>query len=102
MTDIGDIDIYSGQGELRAYLAQEVGSNPDRYLDPSGDKCSTPLLAHEVSGVCEQLDIEAGSTKRSQIDALMEELGREHRTGIDILNSTDLLRVVEAVRGDDS
>lgn len=102
MSKAESLSICSDQRELRAHIAREVGSDPERYLDPDGRTHQLRLLSHEITEVADRIvpDAEDYSRKQDRMDAIMTELDREHRLGTDTYDGRDLLAIIDALEED--
>lgn len=88
----------STHGELRRRLAELVGSDPERYSEATGTERHKSLLASEIQAVTDVfgMEIEA-APKQQQMDAVMIRLGRDHRTGARMWDSSDLVALIGAL-----
>ncbi|SEH60703.1 hypothetical protein SAMN05192561_11230 [Halopenitus malekzadehii] len=84
--------------EMKAEIAQHVGTDPDRYGEGCGHK---QLLASEVRLVSEKLGMNLSDQPRQHVrDALMIRTGRDDRTGVSFYDSRDveaILNELEAI-----
>jgi len=75
-----------------------VGSNPNRYSAEMGNERHKELTADDVDGICRELELEIfDAPKQTKKDAAMIKLGRDHRTGVGMWDSSDLHAVVRAL-----
>jgi hypothetical protein len=86
----------ASHGELKRRLASLVDSDPERYSSDLGTERHKRITASEVDGVCETLGLGfVDGTQQDKRDAVMLKLGRDHRTGIRMWDSSDLRAVIE-------
>ena len=82
--------------EMKAEIAERVGTNPERYGQGCGHKT---LLAKEVRLVSEALGMGISDQPATQIrDALMIRTGRDDRTGISFYDSRDVAAILNQLR----
>jgi len=88
-------------GELKRRLAALIGADPDRYATDIGTERHKCLLDSEIARICDALGLGmlADEPKQQRKDAIMLKLGRDHRTGAGMWDTSDLVAVIEAVEG---
>lgn len=97
------VDHQSDHGELKRRLADLLGTDPERYATGTGTERHKVVTSEEVDRVCEELGIGfVDGSKQEKRDTVMIKLGRDHRTGASMWDSSDLLAVIRALDGDES
>lgn len=86
-------------GEFKRDLAEAVGSDPSRYAAATGEERHKCLTKAEYVGLAEALGLGflADESKQQLRDAILLKLGRDHRTGVTYLDTSDLRAIHEAV-----
>lgn len=97
------VSAAASHGEMKRHIAQAVGTDPQRYAAGTGTERHKRLTAAEVNQLADALEIGfIDGTKQEKRDAIMLKLGRDHRVGIRLWDSSDLRAVVDALEeGDD-
>ena len=92
----------SDHGELKRRLAHHIGSDPSRYAADIGTERHKRLLDEEITLICDRLGLEFldDEAKQQRMDAIMLKLGRDHRTGAQAWDTSDLVAVVRALHPD--
>lgn len=78
-------------GELKRDIAVAIGSDPDRYGGGTGTERHKCLTKPEYVGIAEALGLRLPDETKQQLrDSIMLKLGRDHRTGVGYLDTSDL------------
>jgi hypothetical protein len=97
-TTMSGISMKQSHGELKRRLAEIVGTNPSRYSDETGVERHKRLTAREVDRIAEAFEMGLSSEPKQQtMDAIMIRLERDHRTGAQKWDASDLVAVLEAL-----
>lgn len=96
-TDGGTLSPAASHGELKRRIATLLGTDPDRYAADLGTERHHRLTDGEISAICERLGLDADASNQTRRDAIMQHLGREHRLGKRLWDSSDLRAVIAAL-----
>jgi len=92
------VSMQQSHGELKRYLAETLGTDPNRYSAETGCERHKRLTAEEVDRIAEHFGMGlSGETKQQTRDAIMIRLGRDHRTGVRMWDVSDLVAVIDAL-----
>lgn len=94
----------ASHGELKRRIATMLGTDPGRYAADLGTERHRRLTDAEISAICERLGLDdvLDADNQARRDAIMRALDRDHRLGIRLWDSSDLLAVIDALDGTDS
>jgi hypothetical protein len=92
------VSMQQSHGELKRYLAETLGTDPNRYSAETGCERHKRLTAEEVDRIAEHFGMGlSGETKQQTRDAIMIRLGRDHRTGAHTWDASDLVAVIDSL-----
>ncbi len=87
---------HASHGELKRRIAKLTGSDPGRYSDDLGNERHKRLTVKEIDWICQKLGVGfVDGTKQEKRDMIMLKLGRDHRTGVRMWDSSDLRAVID-------
>lgn len=85
-------------GEMKRRLAGIIGSDPDRYAASTGTERHKNLTVDELKAIARELGLDLDEESKQTVkDTIMLRLGRDHRTGAGMLDSSDLRAILEAL-----
>jgi len=95
------VPAHATHGELKRRLARHLGTDASRYATGTGTERHKRLTAAELERLCEVLGIGfIDAPKQQKRDTIMIRLGRDHRTGARMWDSSDLRAVLEELEED--
>jgi hypothetical protein len=95
---MSSVSMAKSHGELKRYLADTLGTDPDRYSADTGCERHKRLTAEEVDRIAEHFGMGLGGAPKQQtMNAIMIRLGRDHRTGVRVWDASDLVATIEAL-----
>lgn len=100
VADGGTVAADADHGTLKRRLATLIGADPSRYAAERGVERHKRLTAAEIDKVCDALGIGfIDGTAQTKRDTVMIKLGRDHRTGVSMWDSSDLIAVIDRLTG---
>jgi hypothetical protein len=100
---MSSVSMAKSHGELKRYLAETLGTDPDRYSADTSCERHKRLTAEEVDQIAEHFGMGlSGEPKQQTRDAIMIRLGRDHRTGVQGWDASDLVAIIEALEKPDA
>lgn len=91
--------MQQSHGELKRRLAELVGTDQSRYSEETGVERHKRLTASEIDAIAAAFGMGLEDEPKQQVmDAIMIRLGRDHRTGTEMWDSSDLVAVIEALQ----
>lgn len=98
---IDEISPQSTHAELKQYLATLIGTDPGRYSTDLGDERHKKLRTEEIDAICDALGIGfVDGRKQQKMDTVMLKLGRDHRTGVGMWDTSDLVALIERLEAE--
>lgn len=101
---MSSVSTAQSHGELKRRLARLLGTDPSRYADDIGVERHRRLTVEEIDRICAELGLGfVDGTKQTKVDTVMIRLGRDHRTGAEMCDVSDLVAIINAIQeGDDA
>jgi hypothetical protein len=92
------VSIHDSHGALKRRLAEMLGADPSRYSDDVGVERHKRLTVGEIDQIAETFGLGLSDEPKQQtMDAIMIRLRRDHRTGVQMWDASDLVAVIEAL-----